>query len=414
MDEVKLVVYSENIDNISSILKVLENDERHIEIESFESFMTEDLQKRHVSLIIIENDSKNNGILLFKLIKDKIAIENISILFIGENNLDVKKEILRLGALDYFEKPLNNEIFMLKIKNYLEIGNKISTAKEDVFIGTYSKRHALQKLQNEFEISKVGKNEITLLLVDIDNISQINLILGKDQGDNIIKECAEILKDYLEARDFMYRVSVKKFISIFPNKNISDVLKIGNRILEDFEEVSEKYGIHISITGAIETLDELDRDVDYFLDNILRRLEVGKLKEKGKIYIEDIQNIDFVKKNILILNQDKVMLNILSSRYMSKGFNVFSVEDIDDAYEILENDSIDLMITDYIIGGLRGAQIIKSIKNTYNNIKILVFSSQRNENVLEEVLKSGADDYVEKPFSPIELDARVRRLMEQW
>jgi len=61
---------------------------------------------------------------------------------------------------------------------------------------------------------------------------------------------------------------------------------------------------------------------------------------------------------------------------------------------------------------MNGDELIKKIREKDSKIPIIVLSSQKNEDYIKRTLDLGADDYVVKPFSPVELDSRIKKLLD--
>ncbi|AEF17030.1 response regulator receiver protein [Thermoanaerobacterium xylanolyticum LX-11] len=119
------------------------------------------------------------------------------------------------------------------------------------------------------------------------------------------------------------------------------------------------------------------------------------------------------KNNILFVDDEKIILSILTSRYKSKGYNVYSTDDGVKALEIINNNKIDLVVTDYYMKTMNGDELTKSIKKSHKEIKIILLTSQDSEDFVKKAFEIGADDYVSKPFSPMELDSRIKKLLSE-
>lgn len=119
------------------------------------------------------------------------------------------------------------------------------------------------------------------------------------------------------------------------------------------------------------------------------------------------------KNNILFVDDEKIILSILTSRYKSKGYNVYSTDDGVKALEIINENKIDLVVTDYYMKTMNGDELAKSIKKNHKEIKVILLTSQDNEDFVKKAFEIGADDYVSKPFSPMELDSRIKKLLSE-
>ncbi len=93
------------------------------------------------------------------------------------------------------------------------------------------------------------------------------------------------------------------------------------------------------------------------------------------------------------------------------------VEAIDgeQAYSILSSQQIDLCILDGVMPKIDGFSLLQKIKNDpkLRDIKILMLSGRQQEADMARGFTLGANDYMSKPFSLVELEIRVKRLLER-
>lgn len=114
--------------------------------------------------------------------------------------------------------------------------------------------------------------------------------------------------------------------------------------------------------------------------------------------------------NILIAEDEKQMLNILSAYFKREGFNVLMANDGKEALEILESNKIDLAILDWMMPEINGIEACRYIKeNSDTKVLILTAKSQNDDEV--EALTFGADEYIKKPFDPRILIMRAKKLI---
>ena len=92
---------------------------------------------------------------------------------------------------------------------------------------------------------------------------------------------------------------------------------------------------------------------------------------------------------------------------VSDGYKVFKANNALDGLEILEKEEIHLVLLDIMMPGMDGLEMCRKIRET-NNIPIIMLSAKSTD--LDKILGlgTGADDYVVKPFNPLELTARVQ------
>lgn len=113
------------------------------------------------------------------------------------------------------------------------------------------------------------------------------------------------------------------------------------------------------------------------------------------------------KKTILIVDDEKMILNLLSCNLIKEGYNVIEAKDGLEAVNMAQEKKPDLILLDIMLPKLDGLSVCKRIKNMMN-VPILMVTAKDDE--LDKIvgLELGADDYITKPFSIRELLARVK------
>ena len=106
-----------------------------------------------------------------------------------------------------------------------------------------------------------------------------------------------------------------------------------------------------------------------------------------------------MKGKILIVDDEKGILDTLSGILEDEGYDVFLIEDAETALEILEKEEIDLIFLDVWLPKMSGIEAIKIIKEKDSDIPIIMISGHGNVEIAVEAIKLGAYDFLEKPLS---------------
>lgn len=122
-----------------------------------------------------------------------------------------------------------------------------------------------------------------------------------------------------------------------------------------------------------------------------------------------------MKKNILLIEDDKDISELISYNLKKENFNVITAYDGEEALNLNKDNIIDLIILDLMLPGINGIDLLKYIKRDEKtkNIPVIIETAKGEENDIVLGLELGADDYVTKPFSPKVLVARIKRLIER-
>ena len=112
-------------------------------------------------------------------------------------------------------------------------------------------------------------------------------------------------------------------------------------------------------------------------------------------------------QNILVCDDDKQIVEAIDIYLTGEGYHVIKAYDGYEALEILDSTPVDLMIVDVMMPGLDGIRTTLKVRET-SSIPIIILSAKSEDNDKMLGLNIGADDYITKPFNPLELVARVK------
>jgi DNA-binding response OmpR family regulator len=119
-----------------------------------------------------------------------------------------------------------------------------------------------------------------------------------------------------------------------------------------------------------------------------------------------------VSERILVVDDEPAIVDAVSYALRSEGFVVESRSDGEGALEAALSDVFDLLILDLRLPGLSGIEVCRRIRAS-SEVPIVILSARDAEVDRVLGLESGADDYVTKPFSLIELVSRVRAIFRR-
>ena len=117
--------------------------------------------------------------------------------------------------------------------------------------------------------------------------------------------------------------------------------------------------------------------------------------------------------NILVVDDEQEIADLVEIYLVSDGYKVFKASNAQDGLDILDKEDIHLCLLDIMMPGMNGLEMCKKIRET-NNFTIIMLSAKSTD--LDKILGlgTGADDYVVKPFNPLELTARVKSQLRRY
>jgi len=119
--------------------------------------------------------------------------------------------------------------------------------------------------------------------------------------------------------------------------------------------------------------------------------------------------------NILVVEDEDAIRGMLMMVLEQAGFMPIAAADAEDAQKILDDKLPDLILLDWMLPGMSGAEWARRLKKEalYQEVPIILLTARGEEEDKVRGLEIGADDYMTKPFSPKELVARIRAVLRR-
>ncbi|WP_310830817.1 response regulator transcription factor [Paenibacillus pedocola] len=115
---------------------------------------------------------------------------------------------------------------------------------------------------------------------------------------------------------------------------------------------------------------------------------------------------------ILIVDDDKEIAELIGVYLRNEGYQISIVQDGLEALQFMERHSVDLVILDVMMPKMNGLDVCREIRKEHE-IPVLMLSAKTEDMDKIVGLMTGADDYMIKPFNPLELTARVKALLRR-
>lgn len=119
------------------------------------------------------------------------------------------------------------------------------------------------------------------------------------------------------------------------------------------------------------------------------------------------------KGRILAVDDTPSTLELLQRNLTSQGYQVFTASNVAEAMRVLESERADLVITDMKMPGASGMTLVRHIRENFRNIEVMMITGYPTIESAVTAVKSGAEDFLAKPFTDEELHAAVQRAFEK-
>ncbi|MCW7487590.1 diguanylate cyclase [Leptospira meyeri] len=245
----------------------------------------------------------------------------------------------RVALFDYFTN-INP-----KIKNPKTIEMKLFADTEklilvDELTRLYNRRHFETALIREFKQSTRYNQNLTLLIIDIDDFKKINDTYGHTTGDEILAKVAKQITSCLRMEDTACRIGGEEFAVIFPQTNEEQALIASEKLLEACRTI-QLSGKSVTLSGGIVSYPEKVKTCEEMYDLADRALYTAKYSGKNQIVAysnEKRSSLRFdANLELLFILPDKTLKTI--SKNISVTGIAFDTED-----DIMLNESFDVKL----------------------------------------------------------------------
>ncbi|MCR5255529.1 MAG: response regulator transcription factor [Acetatifactor sp.] len=117
--------------------------------------------------------------------------------------------------------------------------------------------------------------------------------------------------------------------------------------------------------------------------------------------------------NILVCDDEEDIVNAISIYLKAEGYNIFTAHDGKKALSVIRSEEISLVLLDIMMPNMDGITALTKIREEYN-LPVIMLTAKSEDTDKVMGLNLGADDYITKPFSPLELVARVKSHLRRY
>jgi two-component system phosphate regulon response regulator PhoB len=133
-------------------------------------------------------------------------------------------------------------------------------------------------------------------------------------------------------------------------------------------------------------------------------------------HVTPVETYNTVKPTVLVADSDGALALLLRRNLEREGYRVFEAQDGEEALLIIDERQPDLVLVDWTLPRLSGLEVCRRLRGgrqETRNVPIVMLSTRCEEQDRIRGLDTGADDFVAKPFSVMELLARLRAVMRR-
>jgi len=172
--------------------------------------------------------------------------------------------------------------------------------------------------------------------------------------------------------------------------------------------LSQVYGFITQSGGAIKVDSVLGEGTKFSL-----YFPVCQIDESSKKYSEySVENGRRGNESILVVDDEIDLLNVTCEMLSRQGYQVFSASSAEQAFDILDKEHIDLLLSDIIMPDMNGYELSSVVHKKYSNIKIQLMSGYAENQSIEHKESKPSKNILQKPCPPKKLFKKIRALLD--
>ncbi|MFG6494943.1 diguanylate cyclase [Fictibacillus sp. UD] len=377
--------------------------------------------------IVIDHTLHEKEVYSFlKQIRESISHQLIPVIVMSTtNNKLARLQAYELGADDFMEKTVENDEFLVRIKRQLARRKLLKESlMKDELTKVFNRKFLndiYMRMSAEHERKKIS---FTLAILDLDHFKKINDSYGHSAGDQVLVDFAVFLRAQLRRQDVIIRYGGEEFIVLMPYTSSLEAEQTVSRLLEQVKVYPfsyDNYSFSITFSAGISEISNTtllsnainvaDRALYAAKENGRARVETaqGQIEKKRKLKVAVIDDSDVIRKMLeSFFKEFEVEKYELEVQTYQDGVTFF-----EDTWHKTHDEF--LIILDGVLPKMDGIEILQKIRQYPDRSRytILMLTARKAEADIVRALNLGADDYLTKPFSIRELEARIKVLVQR-
>ena len=185
---------------------------------------------------------------------DKEDIRNLPVIVItgAAEEESVKQKVFEIGATDFVTKPFKSTEIIARLEAHASYRRDKASLQEkvdtDLLTGTLNRKGLIQKLEKDISFTNRHRQNIALVIFELDDHKTIFAKAGQNGGEKIIQNVAKVLNSAIRREDSFGRYDLATFLTILPMAKTDGVVMLAKRLCEHIKTFK------VNIAGEVMTI----------------------------------------------------------------------------------------------------------------------------------------------------------------
>jgi len=220
-----------------------------------------------------------DGYEVCRKLKSNDKTKDIPVIFITANvDEDSIEKAYDLGGTDYITKPFRAKELLSRIKKELKYNDMVKELKmlasTDPMTKLYNRRYFTEISAHTLDLMKREKENLSIIMLDIDKFKNINDIYGHQMGDEVIITLANKLIQHQRKSDIICRYGGDEFVILLPNTSVDGASVLVQKTIEDIESLTISFPLNKDIKFTLSVgVSQVDLENESTIELALKRAD---------------------------------------------------------------------------------------------------------------------------------------------
>lgn len=377
-------------------------------------------------IIIGLSEHETEGYLFIKQVRETVAHQLIPVVVVSADNEKTERtKAYELGADDFMVKSVELDELLIRIGRQLLRRTLLKESlMKDELTKVYNRKF-LNDVYSRMSAEHIRNKEFfSLAIIDLDHFKKINDTFGHSAGDQVLVEFASFLRTHLRKQDVIVRYGGEEFIVLMPYTRLQGAEQTVSRLLQQLKNhvfSTSNHSFTVSFSAGVYESDG-QQPISEAIITADNALYLAKEKGRARVETAQIQSERKRKLKVAVIDDSEVIRKMLENFF--KEFDVekyeLEVQAYQDGIAFFEDEwhrtnEEYLIILDGVLPKMDGIEILQKLRQYPDSSRytILMLTGRKAESDIVRALNLGADDYLTKPFSIRELEARIKVLVQR-
>ena len=329
----------------------------------------------------------------------------------------VRAECFALGADELLRVPVEDDLLSAAVSSLLRRRAALTRMAQEDHLTGLPNRAAFARIYGRLaSLARRNEEPLTLALLDVDYLKEVNDRLGHAAGDRLLRDLARVVADALRDSDVLARWGGDEFVVLLPRTGPDGAREALDKAREAFRATAARdprlasQDVPLSFSAGITEVEEGEAVEDGVAraDHLLYQ---AKSAGRDHVVTEDVAGAPAA--DVLLVEDEDPVADVFRRFLEGGGFRVRRLADGDAALEAVRAAPPDLVVLDIMLPGRDGFEVLREMRRDpeLQDVPVLILTALGQEEAVAKGFRLGVDEYLVKPVSRDTFLSEVRRLV---